>query len=120
MSFTVLQPQTKLVFIEELSVGKVAETRGAADADGASSAESDDEELIPEFITNKREVTLKEYYDVAIGFTKSYKGAQAMETSWPPSSVDLSTTQVLKMVSIMQFNYPVQFCCLDIGIHRLS
>ena len=98
--------QSELVFVEELSVGEVAERRGAADTDGASSGESDDDqELTPEFITNKREVTLKEYYDVAMALQNTIKGAQAMDTSWPPSSVNLSTTQVLKMVPIMLFNF---------------
>ena len=32
------------------------------------------------------------------------KGAQAIDSSWPPLSVDLPTTQVLKMVPIVLFN----------------
>ena len=33
------------------------------------------------------------------------KAAQAMDSSWSPLSVDLSTTQVLKMVLIVLFNF---------------
>lgn len=98
--------QSELVFVEELSVGEVAETWGTADTEGASSADSDNDiEMITDTSTDKKEVTLKEYYDVAMALQNAIREAQAMDSSWPPLSVDLSTTQVLKMVPIVLFNF---------------
>ena len=97
--------QSELVFVEELSVGEVAETCGTAD-EGASSAESDDdEEMITETPFVQKEVTLKEYYVVAMALQNAIKEAQPMDSAWPPSSVDLCTTQVLKMVPFVLFNF---------------
>ncbi len=102
----VTRNQSELGFVEELSVGEVAETSGTADTEGASSSENDsDEEMITGTLTDEKEVTLKEYYDVAMALHNAIKGAQAMDSSWPPSSVDLSTNQVLKMVPIVLFNF---------------
>ena len=85
--------QRELVFVQELSVGEVVVTWRTADTEGASSAESDsDDEMIPKAPTNKKEVTLKQYYDIAMALQNATKGAQAMDSSWLPSSVDLSTT----------------------------
>ena len=59
--------QSKFVFVEELSVGEVAETCKTAGTERAVSAESDsDEEMITETPNDKKEVTLKEYYNVAM------------------------------------------------------
>ena len=97
--------QSKLVFVEELSVGEVTETSGTADTEGASLADSDsDEEMITDTPADKKDVILKEYYDVAMALQNAIKGRQAMDSSWPPLSVDLPTTQVLKMVPIVLFN----------------
>lgn len=102
----IVRNRSELVFVEELSVGEVAETCGTADTEGADSEEIDsDEEMISETPIDKKEVTLKEYYDVAMALQNAIKGARAMDSSWPPSSVDLSTTQVLKMVPIVLFNF---------------
>ena len=97
--------QSKLVFVEELSVGEVTETSGTADTEGASLADSDsDEEMITDTPADKKDVILKEYYDVAMALQNAIKGRQVMDSSWPPLSVDLPTTQVLKMVPIVLFN----------------
>lgn len=95
--------QSELVFVEELSVGEVAETCGTADSEGEES--DGDEEIIIQPIVHQKEVTLKEFYDVAMGLKNAIKGAPGMDSSWPPSAVDLSTDQVLKMVPIVLFNF---------------
>ena len=61
--------------------------------------------MITETSTDKREVTLKELYDLAMALQNAIKGAQAMDSSWPPLSVDLSTNQVPKIVPIVLYNF---------------
>jgi hypothetical protein len=55
--------------------------------------------MITETPIDKKEVTLKEYYDVAMALQNAIKGV------CPPSYVNLSTTQLLKMVPILLFNF---------------
>ena len=56
-------------------------------------------------IFHHKEVTLKEFYDVAMILKNAIKGVLGMDPCWPPSAVDLSTDQVLKMVPVVLFNF---------------
>ncbi|XP_028391978.1 uncharacterized protein LOC114516648 isoform X2 [Dendronephthya gigantea] len=88
--------QSELVFVEELSVGEVAETCETVDTEEFES-DSDDEMIA--------EASMDNSTMFALALKDAIKRAPAMNATWPPSSVDLSTDQVHKMVPILLFNF---------------